>query len=832
MNEVNVLQKLVDGTKRATTAVVLTHNIDFVFAQSVLSNRLRRSGAPRLTIFADAGCAAGSFGRQADFVHGLGRSFRVVPVDLGAGRRFHPKAIFLAGPEGASLAVGSGNLGHGGWSGNQEIWTYYDTPGEGGPEIAAFRDYLIEVCDLAGASDAVRETVMRPFKAEPWAATLPEPSGLMPLPADAPLLDRMLDRLPAAPSSLDVIVPYFDAEGSALTELSERLAEPIRVMVQRGKEGLSSTAAAGLPSLVKVVGVAPLADERRTIHAKLYAAHYPDHVVLMAGSANCSRAALMSTRSGNAELMSHSRVAPEEYEALIATLAIHDQPPALPATAPNDDWDAIEAPAVRIVSASFENGTLAIRCIFSAGTPGNDLNVLLHDGAHPAAADGDGTFRLRSDDPGSRVQVEVQTTEGTARSAPMWIDHEAALRVGRRELDVQARLGAAQGLIGSDGLIDIFSLVVEHLESPVPWSGTTGRSKEPGNLQYDLADVFSDGFGRRSYVSMPGGGYLATDEWALMNDYFRLGGARSERDSQGDQQGDASGDEMEEPAPSNDGQSATVDPIESSQLQKLNRLIERAVASMASRTFLESRPPARLAADLRTMALLLGIARRRVGMDRRKVDATSAKLFYALFVGDGARPLIDAYVEAHPEAPAAMRSPELTAAMTLWVADLADRIEAGEWFEFAATRVAAAHPWLADGGEETIPCLERLSVHVSSLAEALPEVWVGWVRGGAAVKALENSLTETLGQAEFSTRQRISPGEIVWIADQLAVTEAGYVRRSKAEFLLLKDNRRAKFEGNRAVPILDVADGLDLPSAVVGTIKRIVVPLQTSEVRR
>ncbi|MFG1285333.1 hypothetical protein [Xanthobacter autotrophicus] len=36
MNEVNVLTKIAGSMRNATTAVVLTHNIDFVFAQMTL----------------------------------------------------------------------------------------------------------------------------------------------------------------------------------------------------------------------------------------------------------------------------------------------------------------------------------------------------------------------------------------------------------------------------------------------------------------------------------------------------------------------------------------------------------------------------------------------------------------------------------------------------------------------------------------------------------------------------------------------------------------------------------------------------------------------------
>ncbi|MGO7450287.1 hypothetical protein ACC668_37450, partial [Rhizobium ruizarguesonis] len=68
--------------------------------------------------------------------------------------------------------------------------------------------------------------------------------------------------------------------------------------------------------------------------------------------------------------------------------------------------------------------------------------------------------------------MEIDTDVGPVRSAPMWIDHEAELRIGRPELNVQAKLGGNEGSISSDGLIDIFTLVVEHYKSTIPWDGT------------------------------------------------------------------------------------------------------------------------------------------------------------------------------------------------------------------------------------------------------------------------------------------------------------------------------------------------------------------------
>jgi hypothetical protein len=148
MIRANILDHVCGSLKSAQAAIVLTHNIDFLFVQSLLLPRLRKLGHPKLTVFADAACATGSYQQQRGLVPALGRRYRTVAVDLGYGRRFHPKAIFPAGPHGASLAVGSGNLTHGGWSANREIWARFAFPGDGGPAIAAFRDYLQTILDL------------------------------------------------------------------------------------------------------------------------------------------------------------------------------------------------------------------------------------------------------------------------------------------------------------------------------------------------------------------------------------------------------------------------------------------------------------------------------------------------------------------------------------------------------------------------------------------------------------------------------------------------------------------------------------------------------------
>jgi len=191
----NVLEWIGGTMTDATSAIVLTHNIDFLFLQSIVCPKLRKSGHPKLTVFADASCAANSYRQQHLLLDGLGRHYRVAQVDMGVGRRFHPKAILLAGPTKAALAVGSGNLTHGGWSANQEIWAFYESDDDGLPAISAFQNYLRTVIGMVPQSEALSEETFAAFdpSANPWAIDLPEPEGLFGIPADRPILDTMTE---------------------------------------------------------------------------------------------------------------------------------------------------------------------------------------------------------------------------------------------------------------------------------------------------------------------------------------------------------------------------------------------------------------------------------------------------------------------------------------------------------------------------------------------------------------------------------------------------------------------------------------------------------------
>ena len=58
------LLKIVADHDATTQMVILTHNIEFLFIESLLLTAARKGGNPSLTVFADAQCAAGSYVRE------------------------------------------------------------------------------------------------------------------------------------------------------------------------------------------------------------------------------------------------------------------------------------------------------------------------------------------------------------------------------------------------------------------------------------------------------------------------------------------------------------------------------------------------------------------------------------------------------------------------------------------------------------------------------------------------------------------------------------------------------------------------------------------------
>ncbi len=213
--------KVIKDSKDITHVFILTHNIEFLFIQAVLIPALRKCGSPTLTIFADAQCAEESYQSQFRFLKDLGVRYRVVPIAMRPGFRFHPKAIFLSGQKQASLLVGSGNLTFGGWRENGEVWSRYDPASDGGGAFGGFRNYMHEVIDLCSdLKEPLRAELEEAFDptSRSWSESLDSESPLLGhVGKGDSMLSRMQEIAGKAPAEhLLICTPYFDREAEAL----------------------------------------------------------------------------------------------------------------------------------------------------------------------------------------------------------------------------------------------------------------------------------------------------------------------------------------------------------------------------------------------------------------------------------------------------------------------------------------------------------------------------------------------------------------------------------------------------------------------------------------
>lgn len=792
--------------------------------------RLRAVGSPQLTIFADAACAASSFQVQAGLLTKLGTRYRVVPVDLGQARRFHPKAFFLAGSEAVSLAVGSGNTTYGGWSGNKEIWTDFALPGDGGGQIASFRAYLENILSYVPDPAAIRAEVLGPFLEveNGWIAALTEPSGLAWTPSAMPMLEQIVGQIGNPISTIDVLSPYFDPDGEALSRLANLSLGNVRVMLQPRRAGLSQDIVAGLPTKVGLHGIEPVTEDSRHkfIHAKTYVFETAAGTFLAAGSANCSRAALMANASwGNAELMALSQLTQPEVEDFWSGFAVTDVPPDLPATYPSEEW-SIETSELRILGARKDGSTLTVYFKAEVGFAQlaiqTQADLLVQAQEH---TDNRAIFDLV--EYVSSVTLIGVTRDGLrVASLPCWVDDERSLRMAPTERMLRDRLeeAAAKGSLLGREFLQIVELFDLHVQRDTAHGGAGSKeSRDDASPSYfSEADIYADSFGKPATSFHPSlsGGFSDIDEYALIYSFFHTPGEQPEmrrtaRIGKGNEENE--GDDND---PENVPKAPIEDKEREAQKARFAKLLAKIEASIRRPEYVRQRKADRLSADIAFLAILMAKARSDSLIDEQPYRIQSLQFWRVLFFGsNGFNGLVPSFLAETDDATrsafvAKMRSPRLSAAMTLWCTlDWAGVQTEAKRFRFSTALLAGRLRWLAEGGDQApvVTELQRLAdkLFPASRREDLLAAWIQWVRDGYAFETLRGALS-TIDQAVLAarcTRSILKAGEFVWQTKYgLCVLSQDTPRPSKAKATLMSSDgsNKAIVQANFVAPLIDI----------------------------
>ena len=767
--------KAIAGSKEVTNAIILTHNIDFVFLQTVVLAAFRKCGHPTITVFADAQCAAESFAHQAPVLDGLGVRYRVVPVVMSPGFRFHPKAVLLSGEKDATLFVGSGNLTFGGWRENAEVWMRFDATVDGAPVFGEFNHYSKMILERVPLSDAIKGELAEAFDAATrrWLSEerlSTSPTLLGRAGSGASLLESLQGVKGVEPiDELVVCSPYFDAQGAALHALIEQTAaNSATVLCQPSGSTLTRKAfdaAGGTANLQQVSFEHVSVDgEARAafIHAKFYGLLRGGEALVIAGSANCSRAALVASGSaGNAELMALRRMPVADFESsLVGELQRIPAPAVLAEASPEPD-DLSAATPLRVLAARFESGTLLIGFapvraeIRSCEVDGAKIHFSL---AEPGIMSAACSFEPRS------VRLEGLLDGDCTWSAPTWVDHERHLRASARgrSLADSIRARMQPGGWNVAAWADVMDVFCKHLiYMPTRDSGraaatASGADGADGGT-FSFTDVFSNSY---EAPALSGLGPLlvklnGSKERSLQQLLLRWFGVVNEADeAEGTvaAEGDDGDDEVDRPEvlPAV-RKSVALPPLTEADKRRIQKVLQQVEDAMTTEQFLAERRPELLAADLKVAAVLLRTGLREGWLGAHEFFQATHRIWASLFFS-GSPDANQGWLEyrlRHAEDTeafvAAVRSPELTAALLGWafavVSEEASPTSAR--FHLALCLAVARLPWLWDTGDDTAVAreLEILLAHTgvpdASSAAPVRGAWERMLRRGHALLRLE-----------------------------------------------------------------------------------------------
>ena len=811
--------KTIKDARDVTNALILTHNIDFVFVQSVVVPALAKCGSPKLTIFADAECAAQTYQYQSQVLSSLGRRYRVVPVQMQVGFRFHPKALMLSGPDAATLLVGSGNLTFGGWRENGEVWCKFDSQAEENDVFGDFYSYVLQVVDLcAQPRDAILAEVEEAFDSNTrsWAANLPTAGRLLGRAGEGP---SMLQQIKASIATdevehLYICAPYFDEDAEAVRTISQELnVDSTTLLLESKRTNLLSAAAAGLGPRFKLRSATyehketANTDDRSPsrsapLHAKFYGVQHDGRVTVFLGSANCSRSALtIPGRRGNSELMARIAMSVDEFQSeLLNEIVVQGNEPVLPSEAPNPPSAGDETVFIRVHAARMELDH--IRVTFQASTGTAVLRALFDGVAIDPVEFGQDWALFKTNQHPSILILVGRHNDAEMRSLPHWIDDERALRDSAR---TRSLAGSIQDKVrpetwGIGAWKDVLSELYRHLQYIPPVTTIRsphipeGREAQTGPVEFEWSDVFSDGYGlpTGSRAATRLSGHIEDRVDSLRAMLLRYFGFTQTEPREDTERRDADVD-LPDTVPPDDDDGSPVDTVvplpkalprsDTSTVTERQRrrtltVVKQVVSKLAEPDFLTKRPLEVLSGDLKVLAILLRAGLADEWLTDQEYFKSVSGVWLALFFND-AGTQDDGWLEwrfrTAPDQKAfvdAIRSAELAAALGCLALSTPERATTLEHvrFELASALSVARFPWLwQDGGNEQISHeiteLLRHTVRGDSLDwKSVERRWLSLVRRGRALQRLESAIRR-IGIANLRSRIRqtnVAAGDLLW----------------------------------------------------------------------
>jgi len=843
----DILQAI-SNEKNINSVIVLTHNIDFIFIQTVVLKHLKKIGNPTLTIYADAQCVEESYVNQKLVISGLGKRYRVVPVNMGkAYRRFHPKAVLLSGKEKASLFVGSGNLTFGGWRQNAEIWNSYKSDEDGTAIFHAFKKYLDGLVNWLPDNNNISKPIIEAYDNATalWASNMDEPKGLVGwINNNDSLIEQMKKYVSGECERLIIQSPYFDREGKTIERLNTTLKpKKIEIFAQNRHSELTKEIIDTLASNVSVratdfIHVNLEKKKQAFMHAKFYAFIYSDRVVVFSGSANCSQAALATdgTHFGNAELMSIREISLDEFETSYTNDIEIDSAEFIPKTREEveelDDKKSEENP-VQLYLAQYEYKHIKVAYKLKSGYQivacqinGIEYNIRF--------GDEDILYIEEFDIDPTRLCLLFKEIDGDKlfTSSEIWVDYEEELSTSgkRRSLNdfIQGSTNTFWSHTAFGELLKVFNEHLTHApkrENSNPLGESKASDAETKRTLFNTSDVFVDSYDFTNVHSDLSKRY-SFDINAILKQYLGIK-SHTQEDTEVLTQ-----EELEEKL-KNDSVDISQGDFEKkekyelklNEKKKIKNLIETLVDAFTNKEIIENRSLHVLFDDLKVASIIL-----RLGYDNDWIsndeyfDATYTlwtEFFFSCEV-DERKGYLELKLIQEDSRVEDLQSAELSATMLAWLfsIELSNDIKYMRLL-LSAILVHAKYRWVFMGADKESINFELNKVltalNIQDMDEVLQRYGMLWglvVSNGEALNEILDKLSKvsvSMYKDKLPFRE-VERGEILWQGkEDLCIVTNKYMRKRKPKsddrahtISLNRTQEEKSYIVNFTLPLLDL----------------------------
>ncbi len=218
-------------------ALLTTFNFEIDFFEHFILNALNYNGIKKIALFVDGGQLSESL-KNVDY-SSIGKRYTVNPIHMSGA--FHPKLLLLLSPNGAKLIISSANLTMSGFCSNSEIanvFVYDASHPENLKAITCAISFFeklerisYEALSYDMESDLFKEIRKLPY----YGRSNVNDSLLMVDNIEESILEQVHRMMPIT-ESIDIAVPYYDNDLSAINELCKLYPKAlITLYLQNGK---------------------------------------------------------------------------------------------------------------------------------------------------------------------------------------------------------------------------------------------------------------------------------------------------------------------------------------------------------------------------------------------------------------------------------------------------------------------------------------------------------------------------------------------------------------------------------------------------------------------